>query len=427
MHDIKWIRQHPDDFDRAMVRRGLGKISEDLLSLDASKRACLSRLQDLQSERNTLAKKIGQGKAAGEDVESLRQRTLDIKQEMPNWEDKEKELSERLDGLLAGLPNILQEDVPEGEDESFFRLERSWGEPRALSFQPKAHYELGEALGQMDFEAAARLSGARFVVLKGDLARLERALANFMLDLHAEEFGYTPVSPPYLVRDAALFGTGQLPKFAEDQFKTTDGRWLIPTAEVSLTNLVREQILEAEDLPLRYVAYTPCFRSEAGAAGRDTRGMIRQHQFHKVELVSITQPEDSGAEHERMVGAAEEVLKRLNLPYRVITLPTGDTGATAQKTYDIEVWVPSEQAYREISSCSNTGTYQARRMKARFRAIEAGQKKPVVDFVHTLNGSGVAVGRALVAVLENYQQADGSILIPDVLQPYMRGQEVIHA
>lgn len=425
MHDIKWIRDHPAKFDEIMARRGHAPVSHQILSLDQERRSCLQTLQELQSERNTLAKSIGQAKAKGEDASALMARTAALKAEIPTLETQERDVSQNLDLLLAGLPNALSDDVPDGPDESFFRLERRWGEKPQFTFSPKTHYELGEALGLMDFEGAARMSGARFVALKGDFARLERALASFMLDLHEELHGYTPVSPPLLVRDAALFGTGQLPKFAQDSFQTTDGRWLIPTAEVSLTNLVREQVLDDKDLPYRYTAHTPCFRSEAGSAGRDTRGMMRHHQFYKVELVSITRPEDSPAEHERMVGAAEEVLKRLKLPYQVITLPTGDTGATALKTYDLEVWLPGEQAYREISSCSNTGSYQARRMGARYRKVTEGGAKPALDFVHTLNGSGVAVGRALIAVVENYQQKDGSILIPEVLRPYMGQRKVI--
>jgi seryl-tRNA synthetase len=340
---------------------------------------------------------------------------------MAEVEAEEQQLAAALDDVLQRQPNLPAADVPDGPDETANRVERVVGAPGKYAFAPKQHFELGEALGLMDFEAAGKISGARFVVLKGALARLERALAQFMLDLHTGEFGYTEVAPPFLVRDAALYGTGQLPKFADDLFVTKQDLWLIPTSEVPLTNLANDSILEEAALPQRYTALTPCFRSEAGAAGRDTRGMIRQHQFLKVELVSIADPEQSDAEHQRMTSCAEEVLKRLQLPYRVITLSTGDMGFAAQKTYDIEVWLPGQNAYREISSCSNCGDFQARRMKARYR--KAGEKN--TRFVHTLNGSGLAVGRTLVAVLENYQQEDGSIIVPDVLKPYMGKVEVI--
>ena len=341
-----------------------------------------------------------------------------LKEEVQIELDRKTEDESTLRETLATYPNVLADDVPDGPDESHNRVERSWGEPRRFNYQPLEHDELGAWLG-MDFAAGAKLSGARFVVLRGQLARLERALAAFMLDLQTVEHGYAETAVPYLVRDAAVFGTGQLPKFAEDLFRTTSGHWLIPTAEVSLTNLVAGEILDEAALPLRLTAHTPCFRSEAGAAGKDTRGMIRQHQFTKVELVSVTAPEQSEAEHERMTGCAEEVLKRLALPYRVLTLCAGDTGFGARKTYDLEVWLPGQGRYREISSCSNCGDFQARRMDARYRLPGAKGTR----FVHTLNGSGLAVGRALVAVLENYQEADGSVTIPDALRPYMRGQE----
>ena len=424
MHDIKWIHENPQSFDDLMARRGLEPVSQDIIARDISRKACIAKLQELQNERNALAKEIGALKAAKQDAQDLMARATALKDEIPDLEKQEKELSYDLMMFVAGLPNVLDPEVPEGKNEEDNLMVRSWGTPTSFDFEAKRHFDLGEALGMMDFEAAAKISGARFVVLAKDLARLERALTSFMLDLHTQEFDYTPISPPYLVRSEAFFGTGQLPKFAQDSFCTTDERWLIPTAEVALTNLVREEIMDPQTLPRRYVAATPCFRSEAGAAGRDTRGMIRQHQFHKVELVSVTHPDTSAQEHERMVGAAETVLQRLNLPYRVMMLCAGDTGGTARKTYDLEVWLPGEGLYREISSCSNTGTYQARRMNTRFREKGDDQKAPMC-FVHTLNGSGVAVGRALVAVLENYQQADGSIEIPQVLRPYMGGQERI--
>jgi seryl-tRNA synthetase len=375
----------------------------------------------MQAKRNELSKQIGQLKAKGGDATSVMAEVADLKDRMTEIEAEEQQLGAALDDLLLSQPNLPAADVPDGADETANRIERTVGAPRNLSFAAKQHFELGEALGLMDFEAAAKMSGARFVVLKGALARLERALAQFMLDLHTGENGYTEVAPPFLVRDNALYGTGQLPKFAEDLFVTKQELWLIPTSEVPLTNLANDVILDETALPQRYTALTPCFRSEAGAAGRDTRGMIRQHQFHKVELVSIAHPDQSEAEHQRMTGCAEEVLKRLGLPYRVMALSTGDMGFSAQKTYDIEVWLPGQNAYREISSCSNCGDFQARRMKARWR--KAGEKG--TRFVHTLNGSGLAVGRTLVAVLENYQQEDGSIIVPEVLRPYMGKIEVI--
>ncbi|MFZ5791831.1 MAG: serine--tRNA ligase [Pseudomonadota bacterium] len=422
MHDIRAIRDDPAAFDLALARRGLPVRSPEILALDAARRTAQTRLQELQQKRNELSAAVGRAKSKGEDATNLMAQVQLLKDEMAAAEAAAAEADAALDRLLATIPNLPAADVPDGADETANREIRRWGNPRSFDFPIKQHFEIGEALGLMDFETAAKLAGARFVLLKGPLARLERALAAFMLDLHTREFGYTEIVPPYLVRDETAYGTGQLPKFAEDLFRTTDGRWLIPTAEVPLTNIVADAILEEAALPLRFTAYTPCFRSEAGAAGKDTRGMIRQHQFSKVELVSIAHPERSGAEHERMTSCAEEVLKRLGLPYRVIVLCTGDMGFASRKTYDIEVWLPGQDTYREISSCSNCGDFQARRMKARFRP--AGEKKGT-RFLHTLNGSGLAVGRTLVAILENYQEADGSVRIPEALRPYMNGAETI--
>ncbi len=423
MHDIKFIRENPAAFDEGLKRRGLNAMSKEILGLDQEWRTATQRLQEMQSLRNDASKKIGQAKAAKNEAEAQRlmAEVAALKEGVPATELRVRESEEAVNELLSAIPNLPAADVPDGLDETANKEIRRVGEPRAMNFAAKQHFDLGEALKLMDFENAAKMSGARFVLLKGQLARLERALGNFMLDLHTGTFGYQEVVPPILVRDQAMFGTAQLPKFRDDQFGTTNGYWLIPTAEVSLTNQVREQILDESALPLRFTAWTPCFRSEAGAAGKDTRGMIRMHQFSKVELVSITTAEQSNAEHDRMTGCAEEVLKRLNLPYRTLVLSTGDMGFAARKTHDIEVWLPGQNAYREISSCSNCGDFQARRMDARYRA--AGEKG--TRFVHTLNGSGLAVGRTLVAVLENYQQADGSIAIPDVLKPYMGGLDVI--
>ena len=427
MFDIRWIREEPDAFDAAMTRRGLAPLSAEVLALDARRREAQTALQTLQTRRNEASKAIGEAKRKGEDAAAAMAEVAGLKDEMAAAEESERALGVELQDLLSGLPNAPLPEVPEGADESANVEVRSHLEPRKFNFTPKEHYELGEDLGLLDFEAAAKLSGARFAVMRGKLARLHRALAQFMLDLHTTEHGYTEVAPPYLVRDEALFGTGQLPKFSEDLFKTTHGLWLIPTAEVPLTNLLADEIVAAEGLPLRVTALTPCFRSEAGSAGRDTRGMLRQHQFDKVEMVSITTPERSAEEHEHMVGCAENVLKRLGLPYRVMLLSTGDMGFAAAKCYDVEVWLPGQDAYREISSCSNCGDFQARRMKARYRpASEKGGDKGT-RFVHTLNGSGVAVGRCLIAVMENYQQADGSIEVPEALRPYMGGLEVIAA
>jgi seryl-tRNA synthetase len=417
--DIKWIRDNAEAFDAGLRNRGLEPASARLLELDEARRRHLTKLQDAQSRRNAASKEIGKAKAAKDEAaaQKLMAEVAELKEVIQGGEEEERQLTKALEEALAVIPNLPREDVPVGRDETDNVEVRRVGEPRAFDFQPKQHFEVGEALGLMDFETAGKVSGARFVFLKGALAKLERAIASFMLDLHTGMFGYTEVNPPLLVRDEAAYGTGNLPKFAEDLFQTTNGYWLIPTAEVSLTNMVRERILDEAELPLRLTAWTPCFRSEAGAAGKDTRGMIRQHQFSKVELVSITTPEESLAEHERMTSCAEEILKRLGLPYRTVLLCTGDMGFASQKTYDIEVWLPGQDAYREISSCSVCGDFQARRMGARYR-VKGGKD---LRFVHTLNGSGLAVGRTLVAVLENYQQADGSVIIPEALQPYTGG------
>ncbi|MFS2010147.1 serine--tRNA ligase [Azospirillum sp. CT11-132] len=421
MHDLRAIRENPEAFDRGLGRRGLAPMSSSVLDLDGRRRAAQTQMQEMQARRNEAAKEIGLAKREGRDAQPILDEMATLKERLPQVEEEERALGAELDALLAGLPNIPADDVPEGPDETANVEVRRWGTPPDIA-NPKQHYELGEALGLMDFEAAARMSGARFTVLKGGLARLERALADFMLDIHTSEHGFTEIAPPLMVRDNALFGTGQLPKFEEDLFKTTStDHYLIPTSEVPLTNLVNDQIVASEELPLRYTALTPCFRAEAGSAGRDTRGMIRQHQFWKVEMVAITTPEQSEDEHQRMTRCAETILERLGLPYRTIVLCTGDMGFSSRKTYDVEVWLPGQNAYREISSISNCGDFQARRMKARCRP--KGEKQ--TQFVHTLNGSGVAVGRCLIAVLENYQQPDGSILVPEALRPYMRGVERI--
>jgi seryl-tRNA synthetase len=423
MHDIRFIRENPDAFDAAMTKRGRGPEASRLLELDTARREATARLQELETERNAKSKLIGQAKAKGDDAlfNQLRAEVDTLKSQMDEAATEQAKADEALRTELASLPNLPMDDVPEGADENDNEEVRGWGEPRELGFEPKDHVAIGEGLGGLDFEAAAAMSGARFAVLKGQLARLERALAAFMLDMHTNEHGYSETSVPLLVRDEALFGTGQLPKFSEDQFHTTDGRWLIPTAEVSLTNLVRDAIHAESAFPMRLTAHTPCFRSEAGAAGRDTRGLMRMHQFYKVELVSIVKPEESEEELERMTGCAEAVLRALELPYRVMLLCAGDMGFGARKTYDLEVWLPSQNTYREISSCSNCGDFQARRMEARFK--REGEKKP--EYLHTLNGSGVAVGRAMLAVLENHQNEDGSVTIPAALRPYMGGIEVL--
>jgi seryl-tRNA synthetase len=457
--DIKWIRDNQDAFVAALKNRGADAAKETLnqvLKLDEQRRATIQKLQEAQARRNAASKEVGKAKASKDEAEAKRlmDEVAALKSTIQDGEAAEKRLDDELRNLLAAIPNVPAVDVPVGPDETANVELRKVGTPPKFSFQPKQHFELGEALGLMDFETAAKLSGSRFVVLKGPLARLERALSQFMLDLHTSEHGYTEVNPPLLVRSDTMFGTAQLPKFKEDQFSTqraggplriaelaaklrakgeppsdedfeeldvalaeSEKLWLIPTAEVPLTNLVREDITDEAKLPIRVTAGTPCFRAEAGAAGKDTRGMIRQHQFSKVELVSVTTPEQSPDEHERMTKCAEEVLKRLELPYRVVVLSTGDMGFASQKTYDIEVWLPGQGMYREISSCSNCGDFQARRMNARYRPQGAKETR----FVHTLNGSGVAVGRALIAVMENYQEEDGSIRIPDALKPYMGG------
>ncbi len=421
MLDIRWIRENPEAFDRALMRRGFPPLADSILAHDKEWRAAQTRAEQLQAERNRLAKEIGAAKAKGEDATALLRQVAESKEKEAVLDSTATRLRAAIDDLLAPLPNLPADDVPDGPDESANRLVRQHGAPPRFDFPVKDHVALGEALGMMDFARAGKLSGARFVVLSGHLARLERALGSFMLDLHTREYGYTEVSPPLLVRDETVFGTGQLPKFADDLFRTTTGLWLIPTAEVPLTNLVADAMLDEAALPLRFTAGTPCFRSEAGAAGKDTRGMIRQHQFNKVELVSIAHPDRSEDEHERLTRCAEEVLKRLGLAYRVMLLCAGDMGAAARKTYDIEVWLPAQNAYREISSCSHCGDYQARRMTARFRPKEGKGAR----FVHTLNGSGLAVGRTLVAILENYQHANGIITVPDALRPYMGGIETI--
>jgi seryl-tRNA synthetase len=422
MYDIKWIREHPDAFDRGLKRRGLDPLSKKLVALDEKRRAAITKFEQAQARRNAASKEIGDAKKAKDEAKAgkLMAEVAELKTLLPAMEDEQKALGTALDKELAQIPNAPLDDVPDGADASGNAEHHVFGKKRDYAFKPKQHFDLGEALGQMDFELAAKLSGARFVVLQKGLARLERALGQFMLDVHTgKEHGYTEVNPPILVRDDVMFGTAQLPKFADDQFRTTNDFWLIPTAEVPLTNLVRESIVEEAQLPMRLTACTPCFRAEAGAAGKDTRGMIRQHQFTKVELVSITTPDKSKDEHERMLACAEEVLKKLELHYRVVTLCTGDMGFAAQKTYDIEVWLPGQNAYREISSCSNCGEFQARRMNARYRT------KDGVKHVHTLNGSGVAVGRALIAVMETYQQENGSIAVPSALAPYMGGLKTI--
>jgi len=497
--DLKWIRENPNDLDKGLARRSfsfkpedlpepyreLKTVSEIVLALDEDRRANTKALQDMQAQRNAASKEIGKAKGKGGDpakAEALMAEVSELKEKIAKGEAREREFDEQMKGLLASIPNMLLPDVPDGKDESENNELRKRGTPRDFKkegFEPKQHFELGEALGLMDFEAAAKISGARFTVLKGGLARLERALGQFMLDVQTGDHGYTEVSPPLLVKDEAAYGTAQLPKFAEDLFSTErtvqallessrslralvgskqklrkekqelspeqvdslidlidkqqelwdDAKsrasrfWLIPTSEVPLTNLVRESILAEADLPYRFTALTPCFRAEAGAAGKDTRGMIRQHQFYKVEMVSITAADRSQAEHERMTGCAEEILKRLKLPYRVVVLCSGDTGFASRKTHDIEVWLPGQNAYREISSCSNCGDFQARRMQARYRPKEGKD----IQFVHTLNGSGLAVGRTLIAVMENYQEKDGSIRVPEVLRPYMGGLERIAA
>ena len=423
MFDIKWIRENPDTFDAGLAKRGLDAQSASLMALDAKRRGAQARAQEIQTERNALSKQIGVAKAKGEDASEIMAQVSQSKTRQAEAEAKQQALETELNDILSTIPNLPFDDVPMGETEADNVEVRRVGDPPSFDFEPKQHFEIGENLGYMDFETASKIAGARFVVLSGPLARLERALSNFMLNLHTGEHGYTEVNPPALVNDASMYGTGQLPKFGEDLFRTEEGYWLIPTAEVPLTNIVRGEIVDEEDLPRRMTAMTWCFRSEAGAAGKDTRGMIRQHQFTKVEMVSVTAPEQSNDELERMTGCAEEVLKRLELPFRTVVLSTGDMGFGARKTYDIEVWLPGQDTYREISSCSNCGDFQARRMKARMRRKD--QKE--LESVHTLNGSGLAVGRTMVAILENYQQEDGSVIVPKALRHIMGGLEVIEA
>lgn len=424
MHDLKYIRENPKDFDAALMRRGAEPVATSILALDENRRAILTEMQNAQARRNDVSKSIGaaMGKGDTATADALKAEVAQLKDILPQLEERERVAGVELDALLAGLPNLPAADTPDGADETENVEIARWGEPRDFDFEPRDHADIGPALG-LDFETGVAISGARFTFMRGQMARLNRALGQFMLDHQTAQRGYTECATPYLVRQESLFGTGQLPKFAEDNFQTTDGRWLIPTAEVSLTNSVREQILDESALPIRLTALTPCFRSEAGAAGRDTKGLIRQHQFEKVELVSIVRPEDSAAEHERMVQSAEGILQALALPYRKMLLCTGDMGASARRTYDLEVWLPGQGLYREISSCSNCGDWQARRMNTRYRPAEG--KGNV--FVHTLNGSGLAVGRTLVAVLENYQQADGSVTVPAALLSYMGGLTKLEA
>lgn len=420
MHDIKWIRENPELFDKALRSKNLDPISGEVLSIDVERRQVLQDLQQLQARRNEIATKIGCAKQKKEDSSELEKQSTEIKSQLSVLEQRDSVLTEKLNNILCTLPNIPLDDVPVGKDESANQCVRVVGEPPKFDFTPKHHYELGEDLGLIDFKAAAKISGSRFTVFRGAIAQMERALKNFMLDNHTTEFGYQEIGVPFLVKSETMFGTGQLPKFAEDSFCTTDGRWLIPTSEVPLTNLVAGETVPAEQLPMRLTAYSACFRSEAGAAGRDTRGIIRNHQFSKVELVSIVHPDEGENELERMTGVAETILKKLGLAYRVVLLSTGDMGFSARKTYDLEVWLPAENTYREISSCSLCGQFQARRMNAKYKG-KNGDK----GFVATLNGSGLAIGRTIVAIMENYQQADGSIRIPDALVPYMNGLKEI--
>ncbi len=425
MHDLRYIRENPIEFDAALAKRGVEAVSQNILALDEQSRALKTELQDGQARRNEASRAIGKAKGQGDEetAQALMTEVAELKSKIPELEEKEREVSGRLQEILAALPNLPADGVPPGEDEDDNVEIDRWGEPRKFDFDPKEHSDIGPVLG-LDFETAAAMSGARFAFLRGQMARLHRAIGQFMLDQQTTAHGFQECAPPMLVRDEAVFGTGQLPKFAEDLFQTTDGRWLIPTAEVSLTNSVRGQIIDGVELPIRLTALTACFRSEAGAAGKDTKGLIRQHQFEKVELVAIVHPDHSEEEHLRMTMAAESILQALELPYRKMLLCTGDMGATARKTFDLEVWLPGQQAYREISSISNCGDYQARRMNARFRP--EGEEKGT-RFVHTLNGSGLAVGRTLVAVLENYQQADGSVTVPPALLPYMGGIDKLEA
>lgn len=416
MLDVKWIKQNPEQFDQAMKDRFNDTRSYELLKIDNQRRKKIEEVQNLQNQRNDLAKKIAIAKKNGQNANDLMNLSKKVNIELNN---NVNEFEEKLRDILVSLPNILESEVPFGTGEDQNVEIEKWGKPREFDFKPKEHFEIGENLKMLDFNQSSKISGARFSTLLSDLAKLERALSNFMLDV-AIENGYVEVSPPNLVRDNAMFGSGQLPKFAEEAFKTTNDYWLIPTAEVSLVNLVQDNILSEEQLPLRFTAYTPCFRSEAGSAGKDTRGMIRQHQFKKVELVSVVSEEQSIEEHERMVNVAAKILQRLKIPYRKMLLCSGDTGFSAKKTYDLEVWLPGQGKYREISSCSNCGAFQARRMNAKYRSPD--DKKPI--FVHTLNGSSLAVGRTIIAILENYQNADGTITVPEILVEYM-GKKII--
>lgn len=423
MLDINWIRNNPAAFDAALLRRGITSKAVDLLKFDQMHRESITLAQKLQTERKKLSREIGTLKKQGKDAANLISAVSEIKKQLIDAENNVQQTENNLKSLLIALPNILDNSVPDGDNESMNVEVRRWGSPTEFDFAAKEHFEIGESLGLMDFEGASNLSGSRFVILSGALARMERALASYMLDIHTNENGYIETNPPALVQDSALFGTGQLPKFSDDLFKTENGLWLIPTAEVPLTNLVANEIITEHELPIRRTAMTWCFRAEAGSAGKDTRGMIRQHQFSKVEMVSISHPNDSDTELERITGCAEKILKNLDIPFRTVLLCSGDTGFSARKTYDIEVWLPGQNRYREISSCSNCGDFQARRMKARYRP----ENEKDTRFVHTLNGSGLAVGRTLIAILENNQRKDGSVAIPKELVPYMGGLEVIEA
>jgi seryl-tRNA synthetase len=423
MHDIRAIRADPAAFDAALARRGLPPAAEAALAEDVRRRAAQTALEAKQARRNALAREIGQAKRGGGDTAALEREAAALRGEMEGLEAEAASAERAQTALLEALPNLLDAEVPDGRDETANVVLHQHGEPRRFPFAPRQHFEIGEALGLMDFAAAAKLAGSRFTVLRGALARLERALGQWMLNLHTEEHGYTETAVPLLVNDAAMYATGQLPKFADDSFRTTDGRWLIATSEIPLANLAANEILPESALPLRFTALTPCFRSEAGSAGRDTRGMLRQHQFQKVEMVAVTRPEDSGAENERMTECAERVLTDLGLTWRRVLLSAGDTGFSSARTHDLEVWLPGQGAWREISSCSNCRDFQARRMNARYRPAEGKG----TAFVHTLNGSGVAVGRALIAVMETYQEADGSVAVPEVLRPWIGGVERITA